>query len=127
MLDFKVIIAGGRDYDDFDRLVRKIDKILSNVVKKGMNIIVVSGCAKGADQLGEKYAELRGYYIEKHPADWDKYGKSAGYRRNAEMAKSVDENIDGGLVAFWDYKSRGTENMIDIAKRYGLSTRVIEY
>lgn len=127
MLDFKVIIAGGRDYDDFDRLVVKMDKILSNVVKKGMNIIVVSGCAKGADQLGEKYAELRGYYVEKHPADWYKYGKSAGYRRNAEMAKSVDENIDGGLVAFWDYKSRGTENMIDVAKRYGLSTRILEY
>ena len=68
----------------------------------------------------KKYANERGYPIKQFPADWNKYGKSAGYKRNEEMAKYAD-----ALIAFWDGKSKGTKHMIDLAKRYGLKVKVV--
>jgi len=116
---FRVIIAGGRDFNDFDLLKQKMDKLLSNVIG---DIAIVSGMARGADSLGARYAVLKGYALHSFPADWDKYGKSAGYRRNEEMARNAD-----ALVAFWDGKSKGTKHMIDIARLHGLKVRVINY
>ena len=125
-MEFKVIIAGGRDFNDFDMLKSTVDKLLKYVDKSKNDIIIVSGKAKGADSLGEKYAKINNLKVESHPANWDVYGKSAGYRRNAEMAKSVSES-QGMLIAFWDEKSRGTKNMIEISKRYNIETNVIKY
>ena len=118
MEDFKIVIAGSRTFDDYDLLVKICDYYLQNV-KDTMNIIVVSGKAKGADELGEKYAKERGYKVESRPANWDKYGKSAGYIRNEEMAK-----ISNALIAFWDGKSRGTNHMINLARKYKLKVVV---
>lgn len=64
--------------------------------------------------MGERYAKERGYAVSEHPADWDRYGKSAGYIRNKEMAEEAD-----ALMAFWDGKSRGTMHMINLAKEKG--------
>ena len=55
-------------------------------------------------------------------ADWEKHGKSAGYKRNQEMA-----NVSTHLIAFWDGKSRGTKHMIDIAKRDALKSHVVDF
>ena len=112
----KVIIAGGRTFNDYDLLCQNCDKALSLQTE----IEIVSGTANGADKLGEKYAKEKGYPIKQFPADWDKYGKSAGYKRNEEMAKYAD-----ALIAFWDGKSKGTKHMIDLAKRYELKVKVV--
>ncbi|WP_276914036.1 DNA cytosine methyltransferase [Aneurinibacillus aneurinilyticus] len=61
-------------------------------------------------------------FQRQYVADWDKYGNSAGYIRNREMAQSAD-----ALMAFWDGKSPGTKHMIDLAKEYGLSVIVVRY
>lgn len=114
----KVIIAGGRDFDDYDCLKVVCDYYLQNKTE----IEVVSGCAKGADQLGEKYAEERGYSIKRFPAYWNKYGKRAGHIRNGQMAEYAD-----ALIAFWDRESRGTGNMIKQAKQNNLKIRVFKY
>jgi len=106
---FKVIVAGGRYFNDYELLKNKLDYILQN---KLPNVEIVSGTAKGADTLGERYAKENNLGIHRKPADWDTFGKSAGYRRNAEMADYSD-----GCVCFWDGKSRGTKHMIDLAKR----------
>ena len=119
-MKMRVIFAGGRDFNDLPMMIKKMNKILSN--KDQSSIVIVSGGAKGADSLGEKYAALKGYPVAYYPADWDKYGKSAGYRRNEEMANNAD-----ALVAFWDGKSKGTNHMIELAKAKGLPTRVIHY
>lgn len=116
---FRVIIAGSRDFNDFDLLKQRMDKLLSNITD---DIAIVSGMARGADSLGVRYAALKGYALHSFPADWDKYGKSAGYKRNEEMARNAD-----ALVAFWDGKSKGTKHMIDIARLHGLKVRVINY
>lgn len=116
---FRVIIAGGRLFDDYAYLKDSMDYLLQNVKDE---IAVICGKARGADTLGEKYAKERGYTVHYFPADWDRYGKSAGYIRNEEMAKNAD-----ALVAFWDGKSRGTKNMIKLAHQYGLRVRVKNY
>ena len=115
-MNFKVIIAGGRTFNNYDLLCQNCDKALSLQTE----IEIVSGTANGADKLGEKYAKENGYSIKQFPADWNKYGKSAGYKRNEEMAKYAD-----ALIAFWDGKSKGTKHMIDLAKRYGLKVKVV--
>jgi hypothetical protein len=117
-LMIKVIIAGGRDFQDWDKLVEVCDRVF----KDYSTVEIVSGAAKGADRLGEQYANERGHQIKQFPADWDKYGKSAGYRRNAEMA-----NYAGALIAFWDGVSRGTSHMINLAKEKGLKILIINY
>jgi len=113
----KVIIAGSRDFNNYTLLKSKCDTLLS--VKRDYEI--VSGTAKGADQLGERYATEKGYAIAKFPADWS-LGKVAGPMRNKQMAEYAD-----ALIAFWDGESRGTKSMIDLAGKYGLKVRVVRY
>ena len=104
----KIIIAGGRNFNDYNKLRESCDNILVNQ----KDVEIVSGTAAGADTLGERYAQEKGYEVKKFPAQWDLYGKSAGYKRNQQMAEYAD-----GLIAFWDGKSRGTKHMIDIANK----------
>ena len=118
---FRVIIAGGRDFHDYRQLRERCDRFLSQKMFTH-KIVIISGTAKGADTLGERYAHERGYDIEKYPADWERDGKSAGPIRNAKMAEVAD-----ALIAFWDGNSRGTANMIALAQEYNLASRVIHY
>ena len=114
----KVIIAGGRYFDDYNKLCCYCDNALQNQI----NIEIVSGGARGADTLGEKYALERDYNVKRFPAAWNKFGRSAGVIRNAEMANYAEV-----LIAFWDGKSRGTRNMINLAKKEGLKIYVYYY
>ena len=107
----KVIIAGSRNFDSYEFLRQSCDSILHCYT----NVEVVSGTAKGADKLGEYYAESREFAIKRFPANWNLHGKSAGYIRNTEMANYADM-----LICFWDGESLGTKHMIDIAKKNNL-------
>lgn len=113
----KVIIAGGRNFNDYDFLCKKVDEIL---VWNYIDIEIVSGTANGTDKLGERYALEWGFPVKQFPSNWDLHGKSAGYLRNSEMAKYSDL-----LIAFWDGKSKGTKHMIDLAKKGGLIVEII--
>ena len=117
----KVIVAGGRDFHDYDVMHQTL---LPIVQAKGLpsQIEIVSGTARGADSLGERFAQVQGCHLKQFPADWDTYGNKAGYRRNAEMADYADV-----LVAYWDQKSRGTMHMINLAKKKGLEVHIIHY
>lgn len=83
---------------------------------------VVSGKARGADSYGETWAHLIGLPIKEFPADWKTFGRSAGYRRNTDMADYAD-----ALVAIWDGHSKGTKHMIDLARSRGLRVFVYTY
>lgn len=115
---FKVIVAGGRDFSDYKLLEEKIKFFMQN----HKNFEVVCGMAKGADTLGLKYAISNNIKVHSFPANWDKYGKRAGYLRNEEMAKVSD-----GLIAFWNGRSKGTEHMISLARQYGIKVAVVGY
>lgn len=133
MKELRIIIAGGRDFKDYNLLSSTIMQYLEDVDDTGIvsnpkQVKFISGTARGADSLGEQFAYTWGYDVVRFPADWDTHGKSAGYRRNAEMAIYASENAnDGVLIAFWDGRSRGTKHMIDLAKRYGLDMHVVNY
>lgn len=116
---FKVIVAGSRTFDNYPMLQDKLDSILS---ARKDEVEIISGGAKGADALGERYAKEKGLRLTVMRADWEKHGKKAGLLRNHDMAVYGD-----ALVAFWDGKSRGTANMIELAKAGGLKTRVIKF
>lgn len=115
----KIIIAGSRNYHDEGDFFHRMNKILAKNDWLRGTTEVVSGTARGADLLGEKWATLYGIDITRFPADWSKYGRSAGFRRNGEMAQYAD-----GLVAFWDGLSPGTRSMIDLAKGRGLKVHI---
>ena len=121
MEEFRVIIAGSRQFNNYGLLSAKCDGILSQK-RMTHKIVIISGTARGADTLGEQYARERGYNLRQFPADWDQFGKSAGYRRNCQMAENAD-----ALIAFWDGQSAGTRHMIEIARERNLAIRIITW
>ncbi|MEE1198209.1 MAG: DUF2493 domain-containing protein [Acutalibacteraceae bacterium] len=114
----RIVIAGCRDYNNYDEAKLYIDFCLSDI-KKEYDIIIVSGCASGADAIGERYAKENGFEVEKCPADWRKYGRSAGPRRNEQMARISDI-----IICFWDEKSKGTKSMIYYAKKHNKPLKI---
>lgn len=118
MEEFQVIIAGGREFNDYELLQQKCDILFS----QKRPTVIVCGEARGADLLGKRYATENQISVLSFPADWKKYGNRAGYIRNEEMAQNAD-----ALVAFWDGKSRGTKHMIELAKKYNLQVRIVRY
>ena len=116
----RLIIAGGRDFQDYDLLCDRADAIVEKVPAD--DIVILSGMAAGADSLGVRYAEAQGLNIDPFEADWDKYGRAAGAIRNHHMAVSGTH-----LLAFWDGESPGTANMIAQARHHRLHVEVVMY
>lgn len=114
----KIIIAGSRDFLDYSFLKSKMDNILKDVNKEGIEI--VCGMCRGADLLGKRYAEENNFGVIEMPADW-LLGKKAGFIRNEEMAKIAD-----ACVVFIKNNSKGSAHMINLAKKYKLKLRIIE-
>ena len=105
----RVVIAGSRGITDYS-------VVCDAVRESGFEITEeVSGGAYGVDSLGERWAREHRIPCKVFPADWKTYGRSAGYRRNEQMADYAD-----AVIAVWDGSSRGTKHMIDIANRLNL-------
>ena len=133
--DIKVIIAGGRDYDDYEMAKAELNMLIAPGVFNRKVTIVSGRCSVGkltfttkegtkvygADGIGERYAQEYGFEVEPYPADWSK-GKKAGYIRNLQMAKAATH-----AIIFWDGKSKGSEMMIKLSKENGLRTVTINY
>jgi len=124
----KIIIAGGRDFNDFEKLNKECITIIKEQLKPKTRseIEIVSGTANGADKLGEQFAEKYKIKVKQFAANWNLYGKSAGYKRNEQMAVYAKED-KGVLIAFWDGKSRGTKHMIELAEKHELEVFVVLY
>lgn len=109
----RTIIAGSRSITSMNILEKAIDD-------SGFSIsAVISGNARGVDSLGELWASEHDIPVQLFPAQWHVYGRSAGYRRNEEMAQNAD-----ALIACWDGVSKGTKHMIDIANKHNLKVHV---
>lgn len=109
----KTIIAGSRDgitQRDVDEAAKMCGWSIASVV---------SGTARGVDQMGEAVAKRMRVPVHRYPADWNAHGRAAGHIRNALMADNAE-----ALIAVWDGKSRGTLNMINTAKKKGLKVYV---
>ena len=108
----KLIIAGGRDYQLTPQDYERLDGI--PMVKE-----VISGTARGADTCGEQWAERKGIPVKRFPADWEKFGKTAGIIRNSQMAQYAASLGPGGSCALFP-GGRGTDNMHLLAEQHGL-------
>jgi uncharacterized phage-like protein YoqJ len=120
MKPFQLIVAGGRDFSDTELFLQTMQQVEQDLSEYSVSL--VSGMAKGADMLGYMFARQEGITCHRFPADWNKYGKAAGFRRNQEMADFSD-----GLVAFWDGKSHGTKHMIETMKAQNKWIMVVRY
>jgi len=113
----KLIIAGSRDFDDYS-LLHKTMFFYYNIEC----LEIVCGGARGADRLGEMFAKDLKLPIKYFPANWNKYGKSAGYVRNKQMGEYADL-----AIVFWDGQSKGTQHMINIMHELHKPVRIIKY
>ncbi len=111
----RVIIAGSRSITDFQLIETYINDLHLPITE------IISGTANGVDKLGEQYAKKYDIPIKHYPANWTLYGKSAGYKRNVEMANNADH-----LICIWDGVSKGTKHMLDIVKQKGLHYNVLQ-
>ena len=105
----RVIVAGSRGFDDYSLLKSTLERHSEQIST------LISGNAKGADKLGERWAVDNNIPVERYIPEWDKYGRKAGHIRNSQMAQNAD-----ALIVFWDGKSKGTANMIENAEVWGL-------
>jgi YspA, cpYpsA-related SLOG family len=109
----KIAIVGSRDYPDLGAVVRFV---------KGLppGTVVVSGGARGVDRTAEQAARAAGFEVLIFPADWEKHGRMAGFKRNVQIVNASDE-----VVAFWDLRSHGTKHTLDFAKSVGKPVKII--
>lgn len=123
---FPLIIAGGRDFNDIRLALKSLKKYCIERNLKPSDIEIVSGTAKGADFIGEFIAKGLKIEVKDFKPDWDKHGQFAGFMRNEQMAIYTSKRR-GGCLVFWDGQSKGTMNMIKLAKEYELDYEVINY
>jgi hypothetical protein len=116
----RCIIAGGRDFHDYPKLAMAFESFMNEYAND--DVTIISGMAGGADTVGVKIAEYYGLELIKMPADWALHGKSAGFKRNAEMV-----NLATHLLAAWDGKSKDTKHTISLAEKKGLITKIVRY
>jgi hypothetical protein len=111
----KLAIVGSRDINNFNTIEEKI--------KSNYNIgniqVIISGGAKGVDQLAEIFAQKYNKELKIFYPDWNIYGAKAAFIRNTLICENSDQ-----IVAFWDGKSKGTKMTIDIANRLGKLIKV---
>lgn len=140
MKDLRIMIAGSRTYDNYTELKTTINKVLSSLsAEKNVkyNPIIISGKAKGADTLGEKYANEHGYNIEEYPAKWKdlnvepckiKYNQYGAYNCLAGMNRNKDMvNVSDIVFMFHDGESKGTTDDFKLVKKYNKQYIYINY
>lgn len=88
-------------------------------VKTNKDVQIIEGGAKGVDFLAKQYAKAHNLSTIQVTADWARYGKSAGPRRNARIA-----DLCGCCVVFYS-GSIGSKSMITEAVKRGVPTYVV--
>jgi hypothetical protein len=110
----KVAVIGGRGFDNYELLKSTLDQFIITRI--------VSGGAKGADKLSERYAKENNIPTEIYLPDWDLFGKKAGFLRNTTIIENSEL-----VVAFWNSKSRGTRDSIGKANKLKKNTFIVYF
>lgn len=121
MVEVRILVCGGRAFMDYEKMDVEISKALEVEFREGRwPPIFICGAARGADSLIIDWAARNGFECIEYPADWEKYGPSAGPRRNQQM---LDEGKPDIVIAFPGGK--GTQDMTRRAMRAGVPVRII--
>lgn len=119
--ELHLLVCGSRTITDKNWIFSQIEKYYHENFEN-FDIILIEGAARGVDLISKSYAIEKGWKVEEYPAEWDKYGKSAGYIRNDVMVKKAD-----AVLILWDGTSKGTKHDIDLCQRYGKQHLVVKY
>lgn len=120
---YRILITGSRDWADRDRLENAIIDLHNWHPFQWEDVVIVHGdCPTGADAMAEYFATATAIKTERHPADWKKYGRAAGPKRNQQMVDLGAEVV----LAFRNPGSRGTQDCINRAIKAGLNVKVYE-
>lgn len=107
----RAIVCGGRDFTDRDAVFRALD-----AQREALGITAIAhGAARGVDTLAMEWAHARGVACTAFPADWERYGRAAGVRRNAAMLEKARPDL---VIAFPG--GRGTADMVSRAHAAGV-------
>jgi len=117
----KIGIVGSRTFNNYELLKEVMIDYLNRDNELNCEL-VVSGGARGADYLGERWAKENDIPTLIFKPEWDKYGKSAGFRRNQDIVKNSDF-----VVVFWDGVSKGSDSSIKLAMKYDVPIRIIPF
>ena len=120
----RIIIAGGRNYRDYETLRKQVRSVFEKYEIINEEAEIISGHAAGVDQLGERFAEENGILCTIFPANWSKYGRSAGFRRNVAMVNYAAEAQRPFVIAFWNGESHGTGFTIRKAREKGIPVEI---
>ncbi len=114
----KVLCCGDRNWSSFEIIRRELEKLDDNT-------IIIEGCAKGADSISGYIARQLNYRVLEFPANWKRYGRSAGPIRNKQM---LDEGKPDLVLAFHTniQNSKGTKDMIEQSEKRGIKVMLIE-
>ncbi len=127
MEKLRILVCGGRHFENYDLLKNILDKVLKSKNLTPKDVEIVSGQCKGADRLGERWAEETKASVKIFPADWVKYKKSAGPIRNKQMIDYITCFSDKLVVAFVSPNSKGTKNTIKLAQKNNIPVITTEY
>jgi hypothetical protein len=117
---FRILVTGSRDWDDNDLLAHELGLAIGEALREGRGFVIVHGaCPSGADAETNRIARYFGHPVEPHAADWGRFGKAAGFRRNAEMV-SLGADL---CLAFIRNGSRGASHCADTAEKAGIPVR----
>jgi len=123
-----ILITGDREWDDQEA----VDSVLD--AYKDRSVTLIHGDCRGADKMaGLSALRFPSWTVLSSPADWKRYGRGAGPRRNAEMVKqAVDLESEGMqciVLAFYDCleKSKGTADCVKKALKAGLNVKYIAH
>jgi hypothetical protein len=108
-----IAVVGSRTYKNEDYILNNILETLKKENLSIENIVVFSGGAKGVDTIAAESMKEMGARVNEIMPNWKKYRKAAGIVRNKELVSNADI-----VIAFWDGRSRGTKNSINLAKRF---------
>lgn len=118
----RFLITGSRDWDDEESIHNALENLLMlHADDEGLPVLVSGSCPTGADRIAETYWDMLGLPVERHPADWEKNGKRAGFVRNLEM---VQRGADVCL-AFIKNDSKGASMTAKLAREAGIPTKVL--
>lgn len=123
----RIIIAGGRRFEDYETLCKQVKSVFEKYEIVNEETEIISGHAVGVDRLGERFAEENGIFCTIFPANWSKYGRSAGFRRNVAMVNYAAEAEHPLVIAFWDGESHGTGFTIRKAREKGIPVEIVYY
>lgn len=112
----RIGVIGSRGFNDYELVCKELNPLINEVE------MIVSGGAKGADTLGEKWANENNIQTLIFKPDWNRWGKRAGFIRNTDIVANSDY-----VIAFWDGASPGTLSSIKLCEKSGRKIKIVKY